>query len=128
MNFIKKNLFHLVLIAFLIITPTLSFAVHVNGDPIDPPSSNSSVKLDNPIKADSINGFIKDLLQTVLTIGMPIVALAVIYSGFLFVSARGNSEKLTQAKSALMYTLIGAAILLGSWSIALLIDSTVRAL
>jgi len=56
------------------------------------------------------------------------VALAVIYSGFLFVFARGNSEKLGKAKDALLYTLIGAAILLGSWAIAEMIQATVTGL
>jgi len=63
-----------------------------------------------------------------LTLGIPIVALAIVYSGFLFVFARGNTEKLTSAKKTLMYTLIGAAILLGSWAIAKLISTTVNAL
>ena len=56
------------------------------------------------------------------------VALAIIYSGFLFVAARGNSEKLTKAKDTLLYTIIGAAILLGAWAIATMISSTVLAL
>ena len=46
----------------------------------------------------------------------------------MFVFARGNSEKITKAKDALIYTVIGAAILLGAWAIALLISETVLAL
>ncbi|KKR61052.1 hypothetical protein A2643_02810 [Candidatus Nomurabacteria bacterium RIFCSPHIGHO2_01_FULL_39_220] len=86
--------------------------------------------LNNPLsdKTDNIPAFIQTFLEGVLKVGIPIIALAIIYSGFLFVEARGNSEKLGKAKDALLYTLIGAAILLGSWSIATLIDSTVRAL
>ncbi len=89
-----------------------------------------SVKIINPIsdKATTINGFIKILLEGVLRIGIPIVALAIIYCGFLFVSAQGNTEKLKTAKESLLYTIIGAAILLGSWAIAQLITETVIAL
>lgn len=97
--------------------------------PSSPPALTT--KLDNPLGPDgvsNINDFIKTLLEGVLKIGIPIVALAVIYSGFLFVSARGNAEKLGTAKDSLMYTLIGAAILLGSWAIATLISNTVLAL
>ena len=82
----------------------------------------------NPISVNTINEFIKVILIGVIKIGIPIVALAIIYSGFLFVTARGKSEKLTEAKKALMYSLIGAAILLGSWAIAQLISNTVLAL
>lgn len=83
--------------------------------------------LTNPLgdKINNIPDFIQTLLIGVIKIGIPIVALAIIYCGFLFVSARGNSEKLGKAKDALLYTLIGAAILLGSWAIAQLISNTV---
>ncbi len=107
---------------FVVLVPIISFAQAT----IVP--CEGSGKICNPIKSDNIIGLIKTLLEGVLRIGMPIVALAIIYCGFLFVSARGNSEKLTKAKDALLYTLIGAAILLGSWSIALLIANTVTAL
>lgn len=80
----------------------------------------------NPLSSSSnIQTFIKNLLQGLIKIGLPVVALAIIYSGFLFVSARGNSEKLSKAKDTLLYTLIGAAILLGSWAIAQMISNTV---
>lgn len=84
--------------------------------------------LTNPIPYNSLTEFIKVLLTGALKIGIPIVALAIIYCGFLFVSARGNSEKLSKAKDALLYTLIGAAILLGSWAIAQMISDTVLVL
>jgi len=125
MSFIKKNLarslFQLILMAFLVVAPIISFADNTNCDP-------ATGKICNPIKTDSLNGLIKNLLEGVLKVGMPIVALAIIYCGFLFVSARGNTEKLTKAKDALLYTLIGAAILLGSWAIAQLISETVLSL
>jgi len=83
----------------------------------------------NPIGSiDTINEFINVLLEGVLKIGLPVVALAIIYCGFLFVAARGNEEKITKAKDALLYTLIGAAVLLGSWAIAELIVNTVNEL
>lgn len=93
-----------------------------------PAPCDQSGKICNPISQNTITGFIKTLLEGVLKIGIPVVALAIIYCGFLFVSARGNSEKLGKAKNALLYTLIGAAILLGSWAIAMLISDTVLAL
>lgn len=83
----------------------------------------------NPIKnADTLNDLIKTFLEGAIRIGIPIVALAIIYCGFLFVQARGNKEQITKAKDALMYTLIGAAILLGSWAFAQLISRTVLAI
>lgn len=86
-------------------------------------------KICNPISGiENITDLIKILLEKVLMIGFPLVALAIIYCGFLFVAARGNSEKITKAKDALLYTIIGAAILLGSWAIAQVISETVTGL
>lgn len=111
MRFIKDNSLKLSIMFFSVFSPLISFA---------------QGKILNPIAGiDTVQGLIKTLLIGLIKIGMPVVALAIIYSGFLFVSARGNSEKITKAKESLMYTLIGAAILLGSWAIAILISDTV---
>ncbi|MEI8174688.1 MAG: hypothetical protein WCG28_01930 [bacterium] len=122
MKFIKKNLYKIVLVAFLVIIPVVSFA-QVTIIPCE-----GSGKICNPIQTNDINTLIKTILEGVIRAGIPVLALAIIYCGFLFVSAQGNSEKLTKAKDALLYTLIGAAILLGSWAIAQLISTTVSAL
>jgi len=121
MNLLKKKLLQAILITFLIVVPIISFADNTNCDP-------TNGKICPPINQTSLNGLIKTLLEGVLKIGIPIVALAVVYCGFLFVQARGKPEALTKAKDALLYTLIGAAILLGSWAIAKLISDTVLAL
>ncbi len=118
MKNLSKNLFVIVLIAFMLILPVVSLAQDATGQ----------TKVVNPISSQTINQLIKNILEGALKIGLPIITLAIIYSGFLFVSAQGNSEKLGEAKKALLYTLIGAGILLGSWAIAQLIVDTVKAL
>ena len=78
-----------------------------------------------PTGPQTIPDFIKVIINIVLVVGIPIVALAIIYTGFLFVTAQGNTEKLGKAKKALVYTLLGAAILLGAFVIAEAIGKTV---
>lgn len=131
MKFIKKNWQKFVISTYTLIMPVISFAQN----PLQPiagtnPSDPSQGKIIDPLggRYADVPAFIKTLLEGVLRIGMPIVALAIIYCGFLFVSARGNSEKITKAKDALLYTIIGAAILLGSWAIAKMISATVTGL
>jgi hypothetical protein len=80
----------------------------------------------NPIKVDTIGQFIEIVLNAVLVIGVPIVALAIIYCGFLFVKARGNGEEIKKAKGAFMYTIVGAFLLLGAWVLAKAIGATVN--
>lgn len=124
MKFIKKNWHKIFLLSYLFIFPIVSFAVDVNGQP-----SDTGGKILNPLTTTStLPDLIKTILEGALKIGIPIVALAIIYCGFLFVFARGNPEKLTKARDALLYTLIGAAILLGAWAIAKMISATVLAL
>ncbi|MEI7765243.1 MAG: hypothetical protein WCI93_01510 [bacterium] len=126
-NIIMKNVKKIALFGSLlsiVLLPVLTFA-EVKGDaPVDPKATT----IINPISATSLTDLIQSVLVGVIKIGLPIIALAIIYCGFLFVAARGNSEKIGKAKDALLYTLIGAAILLGSWAIALLIKDTVLTL
>ena len=116
MNFFNKNWQKLILMVYVFVVPVVSFA--------------AEGKIDDPLgeRFGSVPELIKTILEGVLKIGMPIVALAVVYCGFLFVFARGNSEKLTKAKDALLWTLVGAAVLLGSWAIAKMISDTVLTL
>ncbi|MEA1929693.1 MAG: hypothetical protein U9M92_02315 [Patescibacteria group bacterium] len=91
-------------------------------------TSESSGGLTNPLEPagiDSIPLLIDKILEIVVKVGLPIVAIAIIYTGFLFVSARGDPSKLTTAKDAFKYTIIGAAIVLGAAVISAAINATV---
>jgi hypothetical protein len=115
MNFFKKTISKASIFIYSLFLPMVSLAE------CDPTAG----RICNPVNANTIQEFIQVTLVGAIKIGMPIVALAIIYCGFLFVEARGNSEKLTKAKDSLMYTLIGAALLLGAWAIAQIISNTV---
>lgn len=85
-------------------------------------------KLINPIgpNLDTLEDFIVKIIEIALYVIVPILSLMIIYTGFLFVSAQGNPEKLKKAKSALTFTLIGAALILGAFVITSAIKSTVE--
>lgn len=82
-------------------------------------------RLENPIQYDNIPDVIKQLLTIVFVIGIPLVAFAIIYAGFLLVTAGGSQDKLKKGKQALLAGVIGGAILLGAWVIAEAIQGTV---
>ena len=84
-------------------------------------------KINNPLgdNIKDIPTFIQTIIGIVLVIGVPIVTLAIIYSGYLFVVARGVPEELSRAKKNLTYTLIGAALLFGAFVISKAIKGTV---
>lgn len=98
------------------------------GGPTGGGGTNIDIKIENPLgdNIKDIPSFIKEIINIVLIVGVPIVALAIIYTGFLFVKAQGNPEALTKAKKTLLYTIIGAVLLLGAFVIAEAIGKTVE--
>ncbi len=113
-------------IAFTFIMPMVFVSptsVNADGEGIQ-----VNTTINNPLgegNLETIPAFIEKILKIVVEIGIPIVTLAIIYSGFLFVQAQGSPEKLKKAKDALLYTLIGATLLLGAYVLAAAIGSTV---
>lgn len=93
-------------------------------------SAGISVKLANPLGngIDNLPKLVEALLDIVLTVGVPLIALAIIYSGYLFVAAQGNPEALKKAKSTLVYVVIGAAILLAAYAISEAIVGSIEAI
>lgn len=117
-----------IMFGFMLMTPFVF--VNAGGDTVgDNTGTNINTKINNPLGADgpqNIQDFIKVIVEAVVYIGIPIVALAIIYTGFLFVKAQGNPEAITKAKMSLLYTLIGGALLLGAFVIANAIGKTVE--
>lgn len=81
--------------------------------------------LQNPIKYNTFPAFVSAVIATAVNVLMPIVVLAFIWSGFLFVKAQGNQKELETAKTAIWWSVIGAFILMGAWGFAQIIGSTV---
>ncbi len=121
MKFLKKNFLLSLACFFVLIFPLISLSDSTV--PVD-----SGVTITNPINSGDITTLVTAVLQGVVKIALPILALAIIYSGFLFVAAQGKPEDLDKARKSLLYTSIGAAILLGAYAIAELISETVKSL
>jgi hypothetical protein len=93
----------------------------------NPTDNGGKIKLKNPTKFNSIIELVNALVKNVIIpIAVPFLALAIMYTGFLFVTAKGNSDKITKAKEALKYTLLGGAIILGAYVIATALQGTVN--
>lgn len=80
---------------------------------------------ENPIGYDSLDEFLVRVLDAVVIIMFPIVALFVVYTGFLFVTAQGNEEKINTAKKTALWTIVGAILVLGARALAEAIRGTV---
>lgn len=75
---------------------------------------DSSSKLCNPLQVDSITAFLGELIGAITYLSIPVIVFFIIYSGFLFVTAGGDTGKIETAKKTALYTVIGAAIILGA--------------
>lgn len=92
-------------------------------------TSGPTIRLVNPLgEGVGLMQLLNKILDFVIQIGTIVVIFMLVYVGYLFVIARGEPGAITKAKDALMWTLVGALILLGSKAIALAIEATVQAL
>lgn len=99
-NFISKSLFG-----------SISFLYLITG-------RSALAALENPLDSETFAELIANVAKIVAQIGAPIVVIAIIWAGFLFVSSRGNEKKLEDAKRAFFWTIIGAVLLLGAWGLS----------
>lgn len=90
-------------------------------------SGDGSGKISNPLgdKNSNIFEFIETVIDAAIKLGAVLAVLAIIYAGFLFVTAQGDETKIETAKKVLLYTAIGIAILLGARVITEIIKGTV---
>ncbi len=92
--------------------------------------THAQVSVNNPLSPEfsTITGFVSGALKVLVMVALPIISLFVVYSGFLFVAARGNESKLSEAKTNFFYVIIGSILILGAWVLATLLGGTVREL
>lgn len=66
------------------------------------------------------------LRELVIPLGAIVATLAIVYSGFLFVTSQGSPDKISKAKAAFFWGIVGGLILLGSLAIAEMISATIE--
>jgi hypothetical protein len=94
-----------------------------------------SINIANPLSCgtgqdcSTLMGLITAILNNVV---MPIAAVAVviwiIWAGFSYVTAQGKPDKIKTAHDRLLWSLIGAGILLGAAGISAVVQRTITAL
>ncbi len=82
----------------------------------------------NPLQVNSFCGLVIKLVQAVTIIGIPIAVLFIVWAGFKFVLAQGNSGKLSEARNNFLNVIIGIAIFVGATLIANVIVNTLHQL
>lgn len=110
--------------------------VNTSGSQTTGVNTGSGISLINPLKGvNCANGngnclaaFLNSILDFVIQIGTILIVLMVVFVGYKFVVAQGAPAKIEEARKMLLWTLVGALILLGAKAISLGIVATVQAL
>jgi Type IV secretion system pilin len=80
----------------------------------------------NPLNVNSIQDLISVAIKFVVNLLAIAGGIYIIWTGFLFVKAQGNPKELETAKKSFMNAIIGMAIILGAWGIAVVISNTIN--
>lgn len=115
---------------------SLSFFISFFGNgsafaqPVDTGSGINTAVIPNPLGAgnDTLFKFITTLLDTIFPIAGIVAVFFLIYSGFRMVIFASNEEKLSNARQAFLWTVIGIAILLGAKVLSAVICGTIQQL
>lgn len=89
-----------------------------------PDAAAQGTTFNSPTRFTNIQQFVAAALQILVWISLPIISVAVVYSGFLFVLARGNKTELERAKRNFLYVIIGTILVLGAATFANLLGAT----
>lgn len=83
------------------------------------------ITLVNPLKVASLEDLLVAILNIIVVIAIPIIVMFIIYSGFLYVTAKGNAAQVEQATRSLTYAIIGAVLIIGAVAIAEIVRNLV---
>ena len=72
--------------------------------------TTSSLSITSPLKATTFAEFVGEIASYIRDIALVISVIMFLWSGFLFLTSGGNEEKVTKAKKALGWAVIGLAI------------------
>ena len=127
MNTLKKISIHLTILSLFIIPVFIN--AQVQGTP-KPLPTEVGLKIDNPFKGGNtlmelITAILNNIIMPIAAVG---VVLFIIYAGFKFVMAQGKPTEIEKAKQTLLWSLIGAGILLGAAGISKVVETTVKSL
>lgn len=74
----------------------------------------------NPLTSRDVQSLVKNVAAIIRSVAIPLAAVAIIIIGFKIITAvaSGRTEEVTRAKTALIWVLVGSAIIVGATVIA----------
>ena len=127
-----KSLYLAAIIIVLSIPTTAVFAQPDDGSRGGQEQNRSGglqYSIESPLSPNigSFESLLREILNVLLIIAVPIIVFFIIFAGFTYVTAQGNPEKIKLASQALMYGIIGGVVILGSSAMMVIIRNLVNA-
>lgn len=86
------------------------------------PDSSKTISIPNPLKTRTFSELIDRIVNWLLIIGAPILALFIIIGAFQIMTSGGSPDKITTGRKTITYAVVGYALLLLSKSATLIIN------
>ena len=93
------------------------------GDINNPSGGQQSIKISNPLQANTIQELIDRVVRWMLMLGTALVPLFIIIGAFQIMSAAGNPENITKGRHTITYTIAGYILLLIATGLTALITN-----
>ena len=92
-------------------------------------TTHAQSKLGPPLSGvTNVSVFVSWLIGIIVTILWPAIIVFWLFVGFKFVSAQGSSEKIIEARNALLWAVVGTAIVAGAQVLKIVIEGTISSL
>jgi len=80
-------------------------------------AAGSTSQITNPIGAETFVELVEMVVQWILNIAMVLAPLVIVYGGLTYMTAAGNTGKITQARNIILYAALGLLLALLAWSL-----------
>jgi uncharacterized BrkB/YihY/UPF0761 family membrane protein len=102
----------LTLLTGLLVAATLPYVTHA--------------KITSPLANQSLEGVVLIVVNVVQILLIMATVLYLLYAGLMFVTAQGEPGKITKARNALLWGMVGAALILGAQIIVTTLKTSVE--
>ena len=84
------------------------------------PTVTSTGILANPIKATSFAALIQGIVDWIINVALVLAPLVIVFGGFIYMTAAGDTNKVSQGKQVILYAVIGFIVALLAKSLVLM--------
>ncbi|MFA6251971.1 MAG: hypothetical protein WCX74_01005 [Candidatus Paceibacterota bacterium] len=79
--------------------------------------AGSSAVIFNPLNIDDLPSLLCIIFDGLIYIGVPILTLVIVLAGLKWITSMGDSSKITEARNAITYAVLGMIVILSSKAI-----------